>query len=253
MWTILKVFTEFVTYCLYFVFWFFGLETCGILAPRPEIEPTLPALSYPLNCQGSPFFHFFFFFSFIFISWRLITLQYCSGFCHTLTWISHGFTCIPHPYPPFHLPLREVLSNAFWIERKWRPELGGSKQRIGNKKLILDRFLRDFSPLACTTSGRWALEFHLMSKEKGSWFAYRKWWDRDKGHFFLTGEMPDTESRELFGCETLDQSGHLEVMVKTLEMEEITVRVPFSQYLETPSLTRPLKLKEKKKPKGAET
>ena len=27
----------------------------------------------------------FYFFSFIFISWRLITLQYCSGFCHTLT------------------------------------------------------------------------------------------------------------------------------------------------------------------------
>ena len=25
------------------------------------------------------------FFPFIFISWRLITLQYCSGFCHTLT------------------------------------------------------------------------------------------------------------------------------------------------------------------------
>ena len=46
----------------------------------------------------------FFFFSFIFISWRLITLQYCSGFCHTLTRISHGFTCIPHPSPPSHLP-----------------------------------------------------------------------------------------------------------------------------------------------------
>ena len=41
-----------------------------------------------------------FFFPFIFISWRLITLQYCSGFCHTLTWISHGFTCVPHPDPP---------------------------------------------------------------------------------------------------------------------------------------------------------
>ena len=40
------------------------------------------------------------FFSFIFISGRLITLQYCSGFCHTLTWISHGFTSIPHPDPP---------------------------------------------------------------------------------------------------------------------------------------------------------
>ena len=41
-----------------------------------------------------------FFFPFIFISWKLITLQYCSGFCHTLTWISHGFTSIPHPEPP---------------------------------------------------------------------------------------------------------------------------------------------------------
>ena len=44
--------------------------------------------------------HLFFFFSFILISWRLITLQYCSGFCHTLTWISHGFACVPHPNPP---------------------------------------------------------------------------------------------------------------------------------------------------------
>ena len=50
----------------------------------------------------------FFFFSFIFISWRLITLQYCSGFCHTLTWISHGFTCTPHPNPPSHLPLHPI-------------------------------------------------------------------------------------------------------------------------------------------------
>ena len=40
-----------------------------------------------------------YFFPFIFISWRLITLQYCSGFCHTLTWISYGFTCIPHTDP----------------------------------------------------------------------------------------------------------------------------------------------------------
>ena len=29
-------------------------------------------------------------FFFFLISWRLITLQYCSGFCHTLTWISLG-------------------------------------------------------------------------------------------------------------------------------------------------------------------
>ena len=46
----------------------------------------------------------FLFFPFIFISWRLINLQYCGGFCHTLAWISYGFTCVPHPEPPSHLP-----------------------------------------------------------------------------------------------------------------------------------------------------
>ena len=51
---------------------------------------------------------FYYFFSFIFISWRLITLQYWGGFCHTLTWISHGFTCISHPDPLSHLPLYPI-------------------------------------------------------------------------------------------------------------------------------------------------
>ena len=54
------------------------------------------------------FLIFLYFFPFIFISWRLITLQYCSGFCHTLTWISHGFTCVPHLDPPSHLPLHPI-------------------------------------------------------------------------------------------------------------------------------------------------
>ena len=40
------------------------------------------------------------FFSFIFISWRLITLQYYSGFCHTLTWISQFISLFPIPIPP---------------------------------------------------------------------------------------------------------------------------------------------------------
>ena len=52
-------------------------------------------------------------------------LQYCSGFCHTLTWISHGFTCIPHPNPPSHLPLYPTplgLPSAalFIIARTWK-------------------------------------------------------------------------------------------------------------------------------------
>ena len=66
------------------------------------------ACSLPLALPGKPksgiHTFFFFFFSFIFSSWRLITLQYCNGFCHTLTWVSHEFTCVPHPEPPSHLP-----------------------------------------------------------------------------------------------------------------------------------------------------
>ena len=40
------------------------------------------------------------FFPFIFIRWRLITLQYRTGFCHTLTRINHGFNVFPIPIPP---------------------------------------------------------------------------------------------------------------------------------------------------------
>ena len=54
------------------------------------------------------FYNLILFFPFIFISWRLITLQYGSGFCHTLTWISHGVTCILHPDPHSHLPLHPI-------------------------------------------------------------------------------------------------------------------------------------------------
>ena len=41
---------------------------------------------------------------FYYFNWRLITLQYCGGFCHTFMWISHGCTCVPHPDPPSYLP-----------------------------------------------------------------------------------------------------------------------------------------------------
>ena len=50
------------------------------------------------------FLDFLIFKKFIYFNWRQITLQYCSGFCHTLTWISHRCTCVPHREPPLHLP-----------------------------------------------------------------------------------------------------------------------------------------------------
>ena len=44
MWTIFKVFTEFVTVFLLFCVLFFLATRRGILAPQPGIEPTTPAL-----------------------------------------------------------------------------------------------------------------------------------------------------------------------------------------------------------------
>ena len=69
------------------------LILCRSLLLLPSIFPSIRIFS---------FFFFFFF------CWRLITLQYCSGFYHILTWISHGYTCIPHPDPPSYLPLHLI-------------------------------------------------------------------------------------------------------------------------------------------------
>ena len=69
----------------------------------------------------SIFFVFFVFciFKTYLFNWRLITLQYCTGFCHTLTWISHGWTCVPHPEPSSLLPpipsLRVIPVHWLWV------------------------------------------------------------------------------------------------------------------------------------------
>ena len=59
--------------------------------------------SHPLSSPSPPAFNLcqyqslFFKKKIIYFNWRLITLQCCGGFCHTLTWISHRCTCVPHP------------------------------------------------------------------------------------------------------------------------------------------------------------
>ena len=86
------------------------------------------------NCLGQFlfFFNFFFLNLYIYFNWRLITLQYCSGFCHTLTWISHGCTCVSHPEPPppTSLPipsLSVVPEHQLWVpyfmHRTWTGDL----------------------------------------------------------------------------------------------------------------------------------
>ena len=44
----------------------------------------------------------YFFLGFIF--YLFIYFFICSEFCHTLKWKGLGFTCLPHPDPPSHLP-----------------------------------------------------------------------------------------------------------------------------------------------------
>ena len=55
MWTIFKVFIEFVTMLLvFFKFWFFGHKACGILGPQPGIETAPPALEDKVLTTGLP-------------------------------------------------------------------------------------------------------------------------------------------------------------------------------------------------------
>ena len=53
MWAILKIFMNLLQYFSVFCF-VFGLEKCGILAPRPGIETALPVLEDKVLITGSP-------------------------------------------------------------------------------------------------------------------------------------------------------------------------------------------------------
>ena len=71
---------------------------------------------------------FFFFFLIIYFNWRIITSQYCHGFCHTSTWISHRCTYVPPilnappKFPPYPIPLgRWILYH--WATWKTRIQL----------------------------------------------------------------------------------------------------------------------------------
>ena len=54
------------------------------------------------------------FFELIYFIWRLITLQYCGGLCHTLTRISHRCTCIPPSWTPSPLLSTPHPSGVSW-------------------------------------------------------------------------------------------------------------------------------------------
>ena len=50
----LKSFLNLLRYCFCFMFWFFGCDACGVLAPRSGIKPTPPALEGEVLTTGPP-------------------------------------------------------------------------------------------------------------------------------------------------------------------------------------------------------
>ena len=56
---------------------------------------------------------FFFFFNlFSYLNWRINTLQYCDGFCHTSISIIHRYTSVPSILTP---PSLQVVTEQLWV------------------------------------------------------------------------------------------------------------------------------------------
>ena len=82
------------------------ITTAWLLHFIPQIKPYIQRMQLPIpplpdSDNHNPLcFCFFFFYSFIYLFY--FTILY--WFYHTLTWILHGCTCVPHPEPHSHLP-----------------------------------------------------------------------------------------------------------------------------------------------------
>ena len=68
-----------------------------------DLKGTRKRLSEEKETLGYSFFFFFTLLLFYFI-WRIITLQYCNGFCHTSTLISHEYTAVSPTWIPLPTP-----------------------------------------------------------------------------------------------------------------------------------------------------
>ena len=96
-------------------------ESCNIWL---NFGITLLLLCFLLGSCSNFAYSLLVYFLFIYLNWRLITLQYCSEFCHTLTWISHSCTCDLHLEPPLPPPSPSHPSRSSQCtHRPWVPYL----------------------------------------------------------------------------------------------------------------------------------
>ena len=77
--------------------WIFPSFGCCQL---PIVDPTPLIIFFLIFSFTWILFHFLK----IYFHWRVITLQYRGGFCHTSTWSSHGCTCVPPSWTSLPLP-----------------------------------------------------------------------------------------------------------------------------------------------------
>ena len=84
--------------------------------------------SFLRSWVGGGWVLFLFFFSIFVFNWKIIALQYCVGFCHMSTWISHRYTYVPSlwecpPTPPHPSRLWQIpglsspshAGNSHWL------------------------------------------------------------------------------------------------------------------------------------------
>ena len=79
--------------------WLVTVPQLSLLRPPLPNNAVILIVSY-LAVQNVLFCYFIYLF--IYFNWRLITILW--WFCHTLTRISHGCICVPHPEAHSHLP-----------------------------------------------------------------------------------------------------------------------------------------------------
>ena len=111
-------------------------------------------------------------------NWRIIALQYCVSFCHTSTWISHGYTHVPslwnlppasHPIPP---PSRLPQSTGFELPASHSKFLLAIYLTYGNVYVSMLLFQFCFYLNWISSWLDWCCLWHPLSALNRTWFSW---------------------------------------------------------------------------------